>query len=185
MLSGWRFPNLITLETFGQRVLSEYLSQAMYTDGYDHAGWQLLTPPLAKAFKAGTTDLMTLTPATGSVSGAFWHRPWLVSASCSGDSPGKPSGSPAERRKCHQRSAFHGLAGNAVTVYSGNNQIALHKATCAIPDINADWSSDQSENNERVQLFLCLITFSASTIDVVADTSGICSFNYQAVKLSA
>ncbi len=155
-----------------------------YTDGYDHTGWQTLIPPLVKAFKAGMTDLTTLTPATGSVSGAFWYRPLLTSASCSQDSLGKPSGS-QNAENVVSVVLFMASVGNAVTVYSGNNQIAVYQAqkglnTFAVPGLVAGPVSVDVWNSTGG-----LITFAASTIDVAADTSGICNFNYQVVKVSS
>ncbi|KAF8912344.1 glycosyl hydrolase family 71-domain-containing protein [Mucidula mucida] len=139
-----------------------------YTDGYDHTGWQTLILPLVKAFKAGTTDLTTLTPATGS--------PLLTSASSQGSQNAENVVSVV---------LFMASVGNAVTVYSGNNQIAVYQAqkglnTFAVPGLVAGHVSVDVWNSTGG-----LITFAASTIDVAADTSGICNFNYQVVKVSS
>jgi len=155
-----------------------------YTDGYNHAGWKQLIPPLVKAFKAGTKDLASLTPPSGRVSGSFWYRPLLTTASCSSDPLGKPRGW-QNAQDTINIALFLADAGGAVTVYSGNKQIALYKTTKGLNTFATPGLVPGPVSVNVWSASGALVTFAASGVDVAADSSGVCNFNYQTVAVVA
>ncbi|KAH8925777.1 glycoside hydrolase family 71 protein [Atractiella rhizophila] len=156
-----------------------------YTDGYPHDGWQAVLSSFITAYKAGSTSTSSLVPTTSaSVVGTFWYRPLLRSATCNGDSLGKPSGwQNAEDTINIAILVAQNAVGGTVNVFSGGAQIASYSG--AKLGLNAYAVPGVRTGAVRVQF---LNSAGASIIDVsgardvVADSS-YCNFNYQVVGI--
>ncbi|KIY62723.1 glycoside hydrolase family 71 protein [Cylindrobasidium torrendii FP15055 ss-10] len=154
-----------------------------YTDGYDHAAWQNVFPPFIKAFKEGVTDLTQVVPTEGKVAGAFWYRPLLTTASCSGDSLGKPSNA-ASAEDAVNVALYLAEPGYTVTISSGGSVIAEYQA---VQGLNAFFAPGIKTGGVTVEVKSGgnSLVSASSTVDVAADTDGTCNFNYQVVGLKA
>ncbi|KAK8157800.1 glycoside hydrolase [Phyllosticta citrichinensis] len=155
-----------------------------YANGYDHSAWQDVIAPFITAYKNGATDVAAITPF-GAFAAAFWYRPLLASASCSGDDLGKPSG---------WENALDALnfavllpedtEGVTIKVYSGGNVIA---SVPGVAGLNAQSVPGIQLGAQKVELLKAdgtVLGAGSGTVDVVAETDGTCNFNYQVVHVA-
>ncbi|KAI0654666.1 glycoside hydrolase [Cubamyces menziesii] len=154
-----------------------------YSNGYDHTHWQDVLAPFIVAYKNGATSLAQVTPF-GAFAGAFWYRPLLKSASCSGDSLGKPSGWENAEDLINIAMLLPATSsGVTLRVYSGGSVVATLPTN---PGLNMATVPIKT-GPQRVELVAAdgtIMGAGSSTQDVVADTSGVCNFNYQVVHIA-
>ena len=154
-----------------------------YSNGYDHTSWQDVLAPFIAAYKNGATGASQVTPF-GAGAGAFWYRPLLESATCSGDSLGRPDGAENARDQINIAVLLpSNSSGVTIRVSSGGSVVATLPTqpglnSAAVP-INTG-----GQTVELVGPDGQVIGAGSSTQDVVADTSGVCNFNYQVVHIA-
>ncbi|EJF61327.1 glycoside hydrolase [Dichomitus squalens LYAD-421 SS1] len=154
-----------------------------YSNGYDHTSWQDVLAPFITAYKAGKTSLKDVTPF-GAFAGAYWYRPLLKGASCSGDSLGKPQGWESAQDTINIAVLLpSNTSGTTIRVTSGGNVVA-NLATTAGLNYAAVPISTGAQKVELVDASGNVLGAGSSTQDVVADTSGTCNFNYQVVHIA-
>ena len=154
-----------------------------YSNGYDHTSWQDVLAPFIVAYKAGKTSLSDVTPF-GEFAGAFWYRPLLKDASCSGDSLGKPQGWENAQDLINIAVLLpSNTSGTSIRVTSGGSVVANLATTAGLNYASVPIRT----GGQRVELVDAsgnILGAGSSTQDVVADTSGTCNFNYQVVHIA-
>ncbi|KAL1949763.1 hypothetical protein VTO73DRAFT_8644 [Trametes versicolor] len=154
-----------------------------YSNGYDHTHWQDVLAPFIVAYKNGATSLSSVTPF-GAFAGAFWYRPLLKAASCSGDGLGKPSGWQNAQDLINIAMLLPSTSsGVTLRVTSGGTVVAT---LATKPGLNFA-SVPIRSGSQRVELVAAngsIMGAGSSTQDVVSDTSGVCNFNYQVVHIA-
>ncbi|KAI0636141.1 glycoside hydrolase [Trametes polyzona] len=154
-----------------------------YSNGYDHTHWQDVLAPFIVAYKNGKRSLSDVTPF-GAFAGAFWYRPLLKTASCSSDGLGKPSGWQNAQDEIDIAMLLPASSSGAtLRVYSGGSLVATIPTK---PGLNMA-SVPIRTGPQRVELVAAngsILGAGSSTQDVVADTSGVCNFNYQVVHIA-
>ncbi|KZF21197.1 glycoside hydrolase family 71 protein, partial [Xylona heveae TC161] len=189
-------PDFVEILTWNDSGESHYIGNAWpeaiagtpipaYTDGYDHSGWQHLIPPFIQAVKCGVTDTSDMLPLNGlAVTGAFWYRPLLGSATCPDDSLGKPSGW-QNTEDSVLVALFSAEAGNTVNVYSNGALIGSYKT---VQGLNKwDVGGIRVGTAPKVTVLSAdgnnTLTTQSGSVAVQADTNGTCNFNYQVLGL--
>ncbi|CAF3482461.1 unnamed protein product [Adineta steineri] len=155
-----------------------------YTDGYDHSGWQKLLPPFIKAYKAGIKDVSSLIPSDGkAVSGVFWYRPLLKSASCINDFMGKPRGwMNAEDNFNLVVLADARASEYTINIYSGYDMLAWYRPVQGLNSWSIPGLRIGSQSIEIVDINGRVIASGKGTMTVIGDMShGVCNYNYQVV----
>ncbi|CAF1248908.1 unnamed protein product [Adineta steineri] len=155
-----------------------------YTDGYDHSGWQKLLPPFIKAYKAGIKDVSSLIPSDGkAVSGVFWYRPLLKSASCINDFMGKPRGwMNAEDSFNLVVLADSRASEYTINIYSGYDMLAWYRPVQGLNSWSIPGLRIGSQSIEIVDINGRVIASGKGTMTVIGDMShGVCNYNYQVV----
>ncbi|TFK94672.1 glycoside hydrolase family 71 protein [Polyporus arcularius HHB13444] len=154
-----------------------------YSNGFDHTGWQAVLAPFITAYKNGATSISDVTPF-GEFAGAFWYRTLLKSASCSGDGLGKPSGSENAEDLINIAVLLPAnTSGVNINVYSGGNLVSTLPTTAGL-NMAAVGIKTGAQKVELVNSAGQVIGAGSSTMDVAADTSGVCNFNYQVVHIA-
>ncbi len=154
-----------------------------YSNGFDHTGWQAVLAPFITAYKNGATSISDVTPF-GEFAGAFWYRTLLKSASCSGDGLGKPSGSENAEDLINIAVLLPAsTSGVNISVYSGGNLVSTLPTTAGL-NMAAVGIKTGAQKVELVNSAGQVIGAGSSTMDVAADTSGVCNFNYQVVHIA-
>jgi glucan endo-1,3-alpha-glucosidase len=156
-----------------------------YTNGYDHSGWQILLKPFIAAYKAGITDVSQLVPTNGAhVQGVFWHATLLSTASCSGDSLGKPDGSQNMQDTIEVAVIVAaGVSGVKVNVFSGNQQVGSYDA---VQGLNAWEVHGLQVGQVKVVVtspYGGTLVSGTGPINVIADSNN-CNYNPQVVGLA-
>ncbi|KAI1796269.1 glycoside hydrolase [Ganoderma leucocontextum] len=154
-----------------------------YSDGFDHTAWQAVLAPFITAYKAGKTSAADITPF-GGFAGAFWYRPLLKDAACSGDSLGKPEGAENARDQVNVAVLLpSNTSGVTMRVTSGGNVVA-NLATTAGLNMAGVAISTGAQKVEVVDASGNVLGAGSSPQDVVSDTSSTCNFNYQVVHIA-
>ncbi|KAI0720253.1 glycoside hydrolase [Cerioporus squamosus] len=154
-----------------------------YSNGFDHTAWQAVLAPFITAYKNGKTSITDVTPF-GAFAGAFWYRTLLRSASCSGDSLGKPSGFENAEDLINIAVLLPAnTSGVKMNVYSGGNLVSTLPTTAGLNIAAVDIKTG-AQKVELVNSAGQIIGAGSSTVDVAADTSGVCNFNYQVVHIA-
>ncbi|RPD67031.1 glycoside hydrolase [Lentinus tigrinus ALCF2SS1-7] len=154
-----------------------------YSNGFDHTAWQAVLAPFINAYKNGAKSISAVTPF-GEFAGAFWYRTLLASASCSGDSLGRPDG--AENAQDLINIAVllpANTSGVTMNVYSGGNLVATLPTTAGLNIAAVDIKTG-SQKVDLVDSAGSIMGSGSSTVDVAADTSGVCNFNYQVIHIA-
>ena len=154
-----------------------------YADGYDHTHWQDVLAPFIVAYKNGATSLSDVVPF-GEFAGAFWYRPLLKSATCADDSLGRPDGADNALDQINIAMLLPAdSSGVTLRVSSGGNVVATLDTQ---PGLNMAAVPIQT-GAQSVQLVGpdgTIMGAGSSTQDVVAETTGVCNFNYQVVHIA-
>ncbi|KAF2136390.1 glycoside hydrolase family 71 protein [Aplosporella prunicola CBS 121167] len=152
------------------------------TEGFDHTAWQSIIAPFITAYKAKATTASAITPF-GDFAGSIWYRTLLTTASCSGDSLGKPSGAQNAEDVVNVAVLLpKGTTGTQVKVYSGGS---LLKTLDGVAGLNA-WSVTGLKTGAvRVELIKGgkVIGAASGGKEVKADAS-LCNYNYEVVKIA-
>ncbi|KAI9745455.1 MAG: hypothetical protein M1818_000989 [Claussenomyces sp. TS43310] len=188
-------PDFVEIQTWNDAGESNYIGSIWpqsisgtaiptYTDGYDHSGWQVLMAPFITAYKSGVTDISKVVPTGGaSVQGVFWHATLLTTATCGGDSLGKPSGSEDMDDVIEVAVLVAaGVNGITVNVYSGETMIASYDT---VQGLNAWEVPGMKVGLQRVDVLAAdgsVLLSATGIMSVVADSNN-CNYNPQVVAL--
>ncbi|KAH8834210.1 glycoside hydrolase [Flagelloscypha sp. PMI_526] len=155
-----------------------------YSNGYDHTAWQHVQAPFISAYKRGATSISSITPF-GAFAGAFWYHTILKSASCSSDPIGRPSGADNAQDALNVAVLLPSTtSGVTIRVTSGGTVIANYTG---VAGLNAFFVTGIKTGSQMVQLIASngtIMGAGSSTVNVAADTSGVCNFNYQVVHIA-
>lgn len=158
-----------------------------FTNGFSHAGWQTLIPPFVSAYKSGATDLSQISSSNGKPAGVIWYRELLLSASCSGDSLGKPDGIEDGQDAINYAVILPSSGSYTINVYSNNNKIGSFKGTPGLNGGTVTGLAAGSADSQRVEVVdgsNNIMLSAKGTKDVLAEVPGICNFNYVVVEMS-
>ncbi|KAK0724333.1 glycoside hydrolase [Lasiosphaeris hirsuta] len=160
---------------------------------YDHAGWQAVVGPFARALKAGGRDPTAVYPAPGMpFEGAFWYRPLLKQAGGSGSDSqgmGKPRGWEDAKDAVNvavmlpQETAANEVA---MEVWSGGSVVASFPV---VAGLNMHQVEAIRVGEQAVRLVGAdgqVLGRGAGGIQVtdhLGGTGGICNYNYQVVEI--
>lgn len=188
-------PDFVQIQTWNDAGESHYIGAIWpeaiagtvipaYTDDYDHSGWQILMAPFVAAYKAGARNISQVVPTgDAAVQGVFWHSTLLSTATCDGDSLGKPSGSENVEDTIEVAILIApGVTGVTVNVYSGGTVIASYNAT---QGLNAWHVPGMVAGQQRVDVLAAdgtVLLTATGKLSVLEDAS-FCNYNPQVVAL--
>ncbi|KAH8705699.1 glycoside hydrolase [Talaromyces proteolyticus] len=160
-----------------------------YADGFDHTGWQKIITPFITAYKSGATDPSNITTADGNPVGVMWYRTLLTTSSCSSDSLGKPSGWNDAQDAINYAVVLPSSGSYTINVYSNNSVIGSFKGQAGLNGGTVTGLVAASADSQRVEVVddangSKVVISAAGTKDVLADTSGLCNYNYVVVGMS-
>ncbi|KAI0759582.1 glycoside hydrolase [Trametes elegans] len=154
-----------------------------YAEGVDHTAWQAVLAPFVVAYKAGKTSVRDVT-SFGAFAGAFWYHALLKDAACARDGLGRPEGAQNAQDVINIAMLLPADSdGATLRVISGGSVVAT---LGTVPGLNyADVPIRTGA--QRVELLDRngnILGAGSGSRDVVADTDGVCNFNYQVVHIA-
>jgi glucan endo-1,3-alpha-glucosidase len=177
-----------------------------YASGFDHSGWQKVISPFISAYKSGATDVSQITSTStaagggnsGEPVGVMWYRALLTTASCSNDSLGKPDNWENAQDAINYAVILPNLAdiindsrNYTINVYSNNAMIGSFAGVSGLNGGMVLGLAAGSAESQRVEVVQSSNGVNATTVlsargtkDVMAETSGICNYNYEVVAMS-
>lgn len=191
-------PDFLEILTWNDGGESHYLGQywpqtimatanySIYTDEYDHSGWQNLVAPMISALKSGATNASALAPPVNvSLTGAFWYRPMLANTTCSEDLLGRPAGSEVAVDDMSVAIIVgRDLVGSSVHLKSGGTEIGRFTTVLGLNAWNVEGLQTGVQSVEVVSPNGTTVASGTGSIDV-AGTSDTYNFNVLVVGLSA
>lgn len=160
-----------------------------YANGFDHTGWQQVISPFISAYKSGATEVSEITPASGHPVGVMWYRTLLTTASCLDDSLGKPTAWENAEDAINYAVVLPDSGDYTINVYSNNDLIGSFAGTTGLNGGSVLGLAAGSAGSQRVEVLnnadaTATVISATGTKDVVAETSGICNYNYEVVAMS-
>jgi glucan endo-1,3-alpha-glucosidase len=155
-----------------------------YTDGFDHSGWQILLKAFLAAYKSGARSASDVVPTDGkNAQGVFWYRPILATASCYGDSLGKPQGWENADDAVNVAILLSGSAiGATVNVYSGDSLLKSFTGAAGLNSWSVLGMRVGAQKVEVVGTDGSVLLSKEGDHAVMADAT-VCNFNYAVVPL--
>ncbi|QGA19616.1 hypothetical protein EYB26_007305 [Talaromyces marneffei] len=163
---------------------------AEYAGGFDHTGWQQVISPFITAYKNGASHLSEIT-ASSNV-GVIWYRTLLTTSSCSDDPIGLPTAHEDAQDAINYAIILPYSGSNyTINVYSNNNLIGTAAGVTGLNGGSVLGLAAGRANTQRVDVVEVGSDGTTTTIvaatgakDVMAETSGICNYNYEVVAMS-
>ncbi|GAD98093.1 glucan endo-1,3-alpha-glucosidase agn1 precursor, putative [Paecilomyces variotii No. 5] len=188
-------PDLVEVVTWNDAGESHYVGNfwpeqiagsniGAYANGFDHKGWLQVLSPFIAAYKAGATQISSISPPSGAAAvGAMWYRTLLKSASCASSISGSQNADDALNFAIILPTDTSGVT---INVYSNDNRIASYAGVSGLNDQSV--AGLQAGGGQRVEVVDASGTTIASatgTKDVrQQSTNPVCNFNYEVVGLS-
>ncbi|KAH6658686.1 glycoside hydrolase [Truncatella angustata] len=191
-------PEFVEILTWNDAGESHYISE-LHTEGLDdtirayandattpHTGWQSLFKSFITAYKAGVAATGMRPPSGTDVVGSMWYRTILTTASCSGDSMGKPSGSGAARDAVNWAVVVNdGVSDVTAQVWSNGQLIWKSALSTGLNYFSTPGMSTGIQYIEVVDSGFNVLYSAQGTVEVVAqiESGGVCNYNYQVAEL--
>ncbi|PCH06976.1 Glycoside hydrolase, family 71 [Penicillium occitanis (nom. inval.)] len=161
-----------------------------YAGGFDHTGWQQVISPFITAYKNGASAVSGIT-ASSNV-GVMWYRTLLTTASCSDDPIGLPTAHENAQDAINYAIVLSDSGSDyTINVYSNNELIGAAAGVTGLNGGSVLGLVAGSADTQRVEVVevssdgaTTTILAATGTKDVVAETSGICNYNYEVVPMS-
>lgn len=194
-------PDLVEIITWNDAGESHYMGNfwneslggsdiGSYANGFDHTGWQQILSPFISAYKNGATDVSQILPNSNKPVGVMWYRTLLTTASCSSDSLGKPnnwaSAQDAINYAVSLPSSGSGSNNYTINIYSNDAIIGSVAGTAGLNGGTVLGLAAGPATSQRVEVLAgsSVVISATGTKDVVAETGGICNYNYEVVGMS-
>ncbi|EED15492.1 glucan endo-1,3-alpha-glucosidase agn1 precursor, putative [Talaromyces stipitatus ATCC 10500] len=163
---------------------------ATYAGGFDHTGWQQVILPFITAYKKGASDISEIT--TSSSVGVIWYRTLLTTTSCKHDFIGLPR-SHENAQDTTNYAIILPESGNKYTinVHSDGKLIGTAAGVTGLNSGSVTGLEAGRADTQYVEVIetgsngtKTTILAATGTKDVVAETSGVCNYNYEVVAMS-
>ena len=161
--------------------IPDYILSYANQDSWDHSGWQSLVASFITAYKKGGSA-SSMVPvgkwSTATAAGSMWYRTILKNAACNGDPLRKPEGWQAALDAINVAIVLPG-SGYKLRVTSGGQVIQTLSLVSGLNYASVPGVKTGAQKVELLNPSGGVAMAASGRVDVAADTSGICNFNYQ------